>query len=408
MQAVINNVDGAIDFILNAEKDHPNRIDTCRASTSGALPTSNPLNQGASMTAFSGAQGQGNPFGTKPQSMNTPAFGAPSNAPQSGAFGQPSALGQKPSVFGGAGATPAFGGPSQLGTSGAFGRPSALGQKQSAFGAPSNGQPSGASGAAAPFSSFSGTANPFSQPQGQQSSNIFGTPSNPSVANDFPTSSQSRPQNPFGQPSVQTSNPFGAPSNLSQASAAPAPFVAPSTTITNPFGQPSTNLPEANANPFSTSSESKLFAQGPTLSPSNPFNNIQQAPTSGSPMDTRQIGGIPPLVNGSGPLKQDALQRQPRLETYSSNGIDGRLAMFKGMRVSYKADEAGFTGRSGAWQKIWFPQGPPAPYKDTEMEDSKYEGSVKSSYMSLPQSNSFPDGIMPLVPPRREWCTFDF
>ena len=82
--------------------------------------------------------------------------------------------------------------------------------------------------------------------------------------------------------------------------------------------------------------------------------------------------------------------------------------MFKGMRVAYKGDEAGLNSRDGNWQKIWFPQGAPAPYKDTEMDDSEYNETIKAAYTNLQQSRSFQGGTMPMIPPKREWCMFDF
>lgn len=406
MQTVLNNVDGAIDFIVNAERDHPNRIDTCRASTSGQLPTSKPLTQGATTNPFSATQGQRNPFGAPSQPTSTPAFGAPSTTTQGGAFGQPSALGQKPSVFGGGAPAPAFGGPSQLGA-GAFGRPSALGQKPTPFGAPSSGPSSGSSsGPAAPFSSFAGAANPFSRPQQPPPANAFGAPSNPSVSTGFKTSSEPAQQNPFGQTANQPSNPFGSPQQ-NPFGTAPAPFGAPAPTAAGPFGQPTTKPPETGVSAFANGSARTAFGQTPAISNSNPFGG-QQATAAGSPMDTRQIGNFSPLVNGTASLGQNDSLQHPALETYSSKGIDGRLAMFKGMRVVYSGDEARVRGRDGTWQKIWFPHGAPAPYKDTEMEDSKYNDSIKASYTKLQQTRSFEGGIIPLIPPRREWCTFDF
>jgi nucleoporin NUP42 len=408
MQTVVNNVDGAIDFIINAEKEHPNRIDTCRASTSGPLSTSNPLSQGGRGNPFSSTQGQNNPFGASSQPTAASAFGAPSTTAQGGAFGQPSALGQKPSAFGGP--TPAFGAPSQLGAAGGFGRPSALGQKPNLFGAPAAGPSSGtSSGAPAPFSSFAGAGNPFSQPQQQQTANPFGAPSNPPIASGFPASSSQ--QNQFSQTSVQASNPFGSPNPPAQQNPfgpAPTPFGAPAPTPPNPFGQPSTKAPTTSANPFSNASTTtaNTFVQTHTTIAANPFNNVQQSSTTGSPMETG--GPTQPLVNGNVLLGPNGSVPHPPLETYSTKGIDGRLTMFKGMRVSYRDGEAGFNGRDGSWQKIWFPHGAPAPYKDTEMDDSKYDDNIKASYTHLHQSRSFQGGIMPMIPPRREWCTFDF
>lgn len=416
MQTAINNVEGAINFIVNAERDHPNRIDTCRASMSGPLPTSSPPTQGTTTNPFSATRGQSNPFGAPSQSTSTPAFGAPSQpastpafgapstATQGGAFGQPSALGQKPSVFGGAAPAPAFGGPSQLGSSGAFGRPSALGQKPTPFGTPSSGPSSATpSGTAAPFSSFAGAANPFSRPQQPQPANPFGAPSNTSVPTGFGTPSGPTQQSRFGQAVSQPPNPFGKPQQAPFGTA-PAPFGAPAPTTAGPFGQPNTTPAETSANPFSNK-PTVAFSQTTTVSTSNPFGG-QQTTTAGSPMDIRQISS--PLTNGTAQPGPDGSMQPSGLETYSSKGIDGRLTVFKGMRVVYDGDEAKYSGRDGTWQKIWFPQGAPAPYKDTEMEDSRYNDTLKASYMNLQTSRSFEGGIMPLVPPRREWCTFDF
>lgn len=82
--------------------------------------------------------------------------------------------------------------------------------------------------------------------------------------------------------------------------------------------------------------------------------------------------------------------------------------MFKGKRVSYKDGEAGTISQSGSWEKIWFPEGPPAYYKDTEMEDSAYNDATKKAYMYMRETGNFEGGAMPLVPPKREWCLWDF
>lgn len=377
---------------------------------SGPLPTSNPLNQSGPLNAAPSTQGQNNPFGAPAQQTTTSAFGAPSSTTQAGAFGQPTALGQKPSAFGGT--SQAFGAPSQLGAGGAFGQPSALGQKPNPFGAPSAGASLGTSSSAAPFSSFAGAANPFSQPQQQQAATPFGAPSNPPISSAFQTSSQPAQQNPFGQAPSQNANPFGSanpPAQQNPFGTAPTPFGAPAPT-TNPFGQPSTKPPATNVNPFGSAATTGPFAQGAVTQATapNPFRGAQQATAANIPMDTQPFGGQPqPLVNGTVSVGLGGSSQHPSVDSYST-AIGGRLSMFKGMRVSYKGDEAGFTGRDGSWQKIWFPQGAPAPYKDTEMEESRYNDGIKSTYAHLQQSRSFQGGVMPLIPPRREWCMFDF
>ncbi|PNH71741.1 hypothetical protein VD0001_g5815 [Verticillium dahliae] len=126
IQTTVGNLDGAIQFIIGAGNNHPNRIDICKQNTlpggttgeflkgnraqssfSQASPfrsnsgtnSSNPFSSSAqSSSAFGGntpSSNTSNPFG---QAHNSGAstFGQPSST---SAFGQPNALGQKPSPF---------------------------------------------------------------------------------------------------------------------------------------------------------------------------------------------------------------------------------------------------------------------------------------------------------------------
>jgi nucleoporin NUP42 len=96
----------------------------------------------------------------------------------------------------------------------------------------------------------------------------------------------------------------------------------------------------------------------------------------------------------------------------------GRLRTWHGKPVVYR-DEIPGTERTGAWkngrqemiwERIWFPTGPPRENLDTEMIDkSVYEDpELKETYMAARETGSFPGGIMPLIPPKREWCEWDF
>jgi len=82
--------------------------------------------------------------------------------------------------------------------------------------------------------------------------------------------------------------------------------------------------------------------------------------------------------------------------------------MFKGNRVIYKDGQPGFEDRNHTWQKIWFPEGAPIMNKDTEMEDALYDDKTKEAYMHLRRTGTFPDDVMPMLPPKREWCLWDF
>ncbi|KAH9213002.1 hypothetical protein DL95DRAFT_447336 [Leptodontidium sp. 2 PMI_412] len=425
IQTAVSNVDGAINFIINSEKDHPNRIDIVREGQPGPGSQPNPFNNQSSFQQT--PTPAPNPFGGASQSQPAPAFGAPTasafgaHSTLGGAFGQPSALGQKTNAF--RGANPAFGAPTQLGSGGGFGQPSALGQKPNPFAASTA---SSQAPATAPFSSFAGTPNPFAQkptfgaptqtaalsPFGAPS-NGFGAPSQTAQPNPFSQSSNSSSNpNPFGgQSNNQTNplgqaqpgfgdpspakNPFGAPSQTSQASQSPFgaptapqpnPFAAaaPSAAAVNPFGAPSN--PTQNPNPFGPP------PSGPSSSNGNPFASQPQPQ---------------PATNGHGPNVQLGAQH-PQIASYSSKDASGRLFMFKGKRVVYKGNEPGFTGPDGIWETIWFPDGPPTFNKDTQMDDSMYDAKTEAAYLHAKQTGSFENGIMPLLPPKREWCHWDF
>ncbi|KAL2072350.1 hypothetical protein VTL71DRAFT_11693 [Oculimacula yallundae] len=456
IQTAVSNIDGAVSFIINSEKEHPNRLDIVREGQPGPGSQPNPFNNQSSFQQNSTPNA--NPFGA-PSQPAAPAFGAPTapafGAPSAlgGAFGQPSALGQKSNPFGGA--NPAFGAPTQLGAGGAFGQPSALGQKPNPFGGSTA---SSQAPVAAPFSSFAGTANPFGQkpafgaPIQPAAPGPFGAPSQPAASNAFgaPSNgfgapSQTAQPSPFGQPSNPSPNPFGGQSNapanqlgvpqsgFGESSPARNPFGAPSQQSQRPqnaFGAPTT--PQANpfgaapatpaaANPFGVTPTAPAAAN-PFGQPSNPTQNPNPfgPPAASGPSSSNgnTFGQQPqqpqqpqqqsqPTQNGHGPNVQLDSQHPP-LASYSSKDNSGRLTMFKNKRVVYKDNEPGFTGQDGNWERIWFPDGPPIFNKDTQMEESMYDEKIKAEYLHAKQTGSFQNGIMPLLPPRREWCHWDF
>lgn len=335
----------------------------------------------------------------QPSQPAGPAFGAPSTG---GAFGQPT-FGQssQPGVGG------AFGQPSQLGGSREFRKPSQLGGggslwgKPNPFGAPSGGT-SNAATAPAPFSGFVNAPNAFSQAPAPAAGG-FGAPSQPTTSAPYGAPSQPAQNNPFGQPS-RGLNP------LTDAPA--APFGAPSP-AKNPFA---TNSQPTNTNPFGTS----------PAPPQNNFGNNSSAPNAPNPFYTTQSntpasnpfgnptlntsnpnpaspGPVQPAVNGT-----SGTTVHPPLSSYSTKDQNGRLITFKGKRVTYQNDVPGVQNMDRSWSKICFPEGSPPFYKDTEMDDSAYDESTKAVYMQMGQTGAFPGGVMPLLPPKREWCTWDF
>jgi nucleoporin NUP42 len=450
MQNAAKNIDGAIDYIINSQNEHPNRLDVVAqgrggSSQSNTFAKSNSFQGGSSNTTQNpfGAPSQPsssfqsasttsaqNPFGAPSQTAPNPfgrpsqgsafgapsqsglgstfgapsqpsAFGAPSSSSNLGTFGQPAALGQKPNPFG-APSAPAFGGPSQLGR-GAFGQPSALGQKPNPFGASS----SSTSGTSGGFSSFSGPgafgAPSQSTPSGsfgnqnqlggafgaqtQPSSGSFGAPS-PAASNPFGGSSAAvSTPNPFGQAAAPANpNPFGVAPTQPQSTSFGAAPVAQN----NPFGGGTST---ASSNPFGTPSNTQTSIK-------NPFgqNNGPVGSSLGSGSVNGQVGGYQQQQSGGHDVS-----------TYSSRDGSGRLFMFKGKRVEYNDNEPGYIGHDGQWSRIFFPDGPPPnPIKTTTDPNDQYDAATETAYKQLLETGSFPEDNVPLLPPKKEWVRWDF
>ena len=89
------------------------------------------------------------------------------------------------------------------------------------------------------------------------------------------------------------------------------------------------------------------------------------------------------------------------------------LRMFKGKNVFQEIGKDGkphpvVQNFNGLKTRIWFPAGPPAYDKDTELDDAAYSPETKAAYEQFVRNGSFAGGVMPVVPPKREWCLFDF
>ncbi|KAI1878402.1 uncharacterized protein JN550_000584 [Neoarthrinium moseri] len=318
IQTSLNNLDGAVQFVLAAENKHPNRIDVCRESSrqggsTGAFAVGN-TSSGFSASPFQSApSATANPFAAASQPS---PFGAPASAaPTTGAFGQPSQLGAKPNPFGqpaqtggsafgqtsALGAKPnPFGQPAQTGGA-AFGQTSALGAKPNPFAAAASG-PSGFAAAASqgsafgqpsalgakpnPFAAASGNAtpspfgaasqaSPFGAQSQPQNASPFGAPSQPQSASPFGGAAQNQNASPFGAPSQpQGNSAFGAPSQPASggfgapSQASSGGFGAPSQPSGGGFGAPS-QPSAAPANPFGQPAQPSGFATSPAVP--NPF-----------------------------------------------------------------------------------------------------------------------------------------
>ncbi|KAL2753236.1 hypothetical protein ACRALDRAFT_2029116 [Sodiomyces alcalophilus JCM 7366] len=464
IQTTLGNLDGAIEFIRAAEHKHPNRYDICkqntpaggstgafskgRTQTTSAFSQPNPFQSGSAAGASTA-----NPFSTNTQTSSpfgagtstTGAFGQPSTT--ASGFGQPSALGQKPSPFG----APAFGQPSQPAT--AFAKPaentpfSAASQSKPAFGQSGFGQPAfGQSGfgkpaqGASPFgqaqagqtgaggSAFGQPSALGSQPKGFGAP-AFGQPAQPAQPSAFgQASALGQKPNPFAGGSTgpspfasagptataNTTSPFGAPA---QPSAAPNPFgqpaqpstaspfataAQPATGASNPFASQTTTTQPAQANPFQQATQkASPFGQpssGTSMAP-NPFNS--NAPAAAPTAAAAASSG------GNNPYPPGSAKKHPDVSTYATKNMSGQLAQWKGKAVTYKDGVPGIREFDGTWARIWFPDGPPAYYKDTELPAEEYDEKSKAQWRTFEQTGKF-EGGMPELPPMREVCLWDF
>ncbi|KAK0724485.1 hypothetical protein B0H67DRAFT_568058 [Lasiosphaeris hirsuta] len=497
----LNNMDSAIQFIVEAGNKHPNRNDICHQST----PTGGTSGEfSRDKLAPGGTFGSSaNAFQATPvmPTISSNPFGAPAATPSP--FGQPAALGQKPSpfrapAFGQPATTPIFGQPAAMGgtsafgqpsqPSGAFGQPSTIGAKPNPFGAPAFGQP--AQPAAGPA---------FGQPSQPATTAAFGQPSQPTTTTAFGQPSQ--PTSAFGQPAAlgQKPNPFGAPTTTTTTTTTttPSPFgapAAPAQPAANPFGQPaqpaqaSSGFGQPAASPFGQPATTGGFSQ-PTPAPTNPFGQAQPqtsaAPTPfGQPATAFGAAPVKPAANPFGqpaaapanpfgqavapqpaapapapanPFGQAAQPTQPAanpfgqpaqpaaapfgnvaaprpsgrpspyapnatrqhadVTSYAGKGPDGRLRMFKGKPVSYTALGSGKDSKElpvvrsfdGTATRIWFPDGAPNYSPETEAEDKAYaDPEVLRKWKVFMDTGRFEGGIMPEVPPKREFCAWDF
>ncbi|MCJ1338562.1 hypothetical protein MMC09_003851 [Bachmanniomyces sp. S44760] len=362
MSIALNNLDGAVKFVLEGEKQHPNRIDIIKARESFTIPPAPSGYQQPSRPASGGNTSFGQSSTVK---VSHPSpFGQPSGASgQPAPANPPTVWGQPPVSTPAFGQRPTFGAPSQATST--FGKPSS--QPVSAFGQPSS--------------------NPITFGQPTPAAPLFGAPSQPSSSFGKPSTASA-----FGQPAQplpafnKAANPSG---NLSANRSNPSPttafatsgFAAPS----NPFQQPATT------DPFGGSS-APTFGQAPQArSAANPFGQGVQ-------------GQVKPQVNsGFG----QAPKSSPTGPTTRDN--QNRLTKWHGQRVQYQDGVPCFQRpQDGQWEKIWFPDGPPAFNKTPELPAELYDGVTKERYAHMREAGAFTDGVMPEIPPTRDMCKWDF
>lgn len=162
---------------------------------------------------------------------------------------------------------------------------------------------------------------------------------------------------PFGQPAVAPS-PFGQPTP--QQPVAPSPFGQPAA----PQGVP---VPTANVGPRA-------------------FLKID---------DPQQLHPLPDL--------QGQTMRDPNIK---------KLTMWKGRPVNYLNNHPCYLHPQDnkTYVRINFPDGPPddATLRDSQAKAEEYTPEVEEMYKFYLENGYFKDGVIPSVPPKKDWISFDF
>ena len=298
IRTALNDLNGAIKYIVDGKNDHPNRIDICKETTR---------------------------TGVLQRNADAPSQSQPSAQTRGSAFGQAS----------------------QLGQASAFGQPSMLSKPQNPFASTSNSQPS------------------------------FGRPSQ---LGGNPAPALGQPSNPFAQARDATSIGFGHPST-------PGPvFGGASSMDTSPV-------------------RSASLGQGPTLlgsaaTPTNPFAVKQSIPS------------LQPITNGvspssSFPTSTSALSAGASGVANAQKNPQGRLVSWNGRQISYIEDQPCYRRADGSWERVWFPD-PPKLDLDEQLPTTMYGGDTEARYRYMQEHGAFQDGLMPDLPPRKEWCNWNF
>ncbi|KAK4992480.1 hypothetical protein LTR66_006269 [Elasticomyces elasticus] len=406
---VLQDLDGAERYILNGQKLHPNRLDIIEESMRARPlpPPGNPFNLAPTHAGTSNKpspfatavqpsqQQQQSPFRPSPFGTVQPPIG-PGHVPMpQKSFGQPS-VSTTQSVFGQPPPTTShgvFGQPSGSTQPGGFGQPSGS-IKQGGFGQPSGQtQPGG-----------------FGQPSGSTQRGGFGQPSGSILGGGFGQPSASSQPTSFGQPSGlgPASSPWQSAGKPAQTSGFPS---APSA-----LG----NLAQASSqssSPFAVAGQQQAQPAQPALQPTgltngfntNPVQPLKQPPSFGA-------AGSQERANGDGPKWVEFAQ-------------DGKtLLRFKNQRVEYidalDDDKNPIPGarnphyllgvdqnRNPEYQRIWCPLGEPKDAQGAaeyvEPPPEAYTKEHEKAYEWMREKGEFLGGVMPLMPPRREWIRWD-
>ncbi|KAI9723613.1 MAG: hypothetical protein M1812_000913 [Candelaria pacifica] len=407
-RSALNDLEGAIDFLIAGANSHPNRLDVCAASRKANTSTVQTQQSFTQSNATSGwpaiTNGSAPPFGQQNVLSGQPS--APAPAP---GFGQPSQL--NPQFANGASASSSFGKPSQLGANPGFGQASQLGQKPNPFGPPS--QPGGSTAFSrpsqpnpiaqvSPFAQHAIATGGFGEQGLTKTIGGISQPSQPTNSGGFGPTAGPVSNGGFRQPLQPTEKPFGQPAQ---------------STATNSFSRVQPNT-AAFANPQSAqSTQPNPFFSPPPLS-AHPTLDSGDGSVS-TPYGTAGVNlgnwpkdstnnPVPFPLQVANPYDTITSLSHPDIRQYSIRDPRNFMLAWKGRPVTY-VDKVPCFKRAddGTLERIWFPDGPPAYNKGTELPMEEYDEVTKDAYLFMRDNASFKDGLMPMMPPRREWSKWD-
>ena len=285
IRAALNDLDGAIKYIVDGRNEHPNRIDICRETTKLGYVKENALLHAQSHPSSS-------------QQLQTM---------QSSAFGQPSALGR--------------------------------------------------------------ADNPFAR--GPTTHAVFGKPSQPGIGQDSPFG---LPKNPFASTRDTLQSKFGNPA-------------FPASTLTSSSAPNSMEFSPTELNGFGHRSNNP-FAQTGSMAPSQPFS-LSNGPSAGF---------------ASAPVTKEATTIS---SSHGQKDALGQLTSWRGKRISYIEGKPCFKRSDGNWEKVWFPEAPKLDVNE-EIPNTMYTEALEEKYRYMQQHGSFAGGLIPEMPPKKEWCHWNF
>jgi nucleoporin NUP42 len=89
-----------------------------------------------------------------------------------------------------------------------------------------------------------------------------------------------------------------------------------------------------------------------------------------------------------------------------------KLAVWKGRPVKYIGDYPCYLHPDDGktYVRIFFPEGPPerSSLRDVEAKSEEYTPEISQMYEFFLKHGYFKDGVMPSIPPKTEWVSFDF